>query len=78
MMNKVTCVASLTDQLIIICKLYKTVCLQAMQWRRDVDGKLQCPELFFVGTHRDLENKQETVHFKNECLKDKLLQHSQK
>ena len=41
-----------------------------MQWRRDTDGKLQCPELFFVGTHHD----QETMLSKNECLKGKLLQ----
>ena len=50
-------------------------CLQAMQWRHEVDSNLQCPELFFVGTHRDLENEQETLDSKNMYLKDELEQH---
>ena len=50
-------------------------CLQAMQWRHEIDGNPQCPELFFVGTHRDLENEQETIELKNKCLKDELQQH---
>ena len=50
-------------------------CLQAMQWRHEFDSNLQCPELFFVGTHRDLENEQETLDSKNMYLKDELEQH---
>ena len=50
-------------------------CLQAMQWRHEVGGNPHCPELFFIGTHRDLENGRETVDSKNKCLKDELQQH---
>ena len=43
-------------------------CLQAMQTRCIVEGSTECPELFFVGTHRDLENADEPLESKNAQL----------
>ena len=43
-------------------------CLQAMQTRCIVEGSTKCPELFFVGTHRDLENVYEPLESKNAQL----------
>lgn len=50
-------------------------CLQAMQSRDDADGITQCPKLFFIGTHPDLENKEEPIKSKNAQLLEMLLQH---
>ena len=43
-------------------------CLQAMQTRCIVEGSTECPELFFVGTHRDLESADEPLESKNAQL----------
>ena len=50
-------------------------CLQAMQSRHEINGNPECPELFFVGTHRDIENKKETLKSKNKLLVEELQQH---
>ena len=51
-------------------------CLQTMQSRNNVSGEVECPELFFVGTHRDLEATcKESAEEKNQCLHEMLLQH---
>ena len=47
-------------------------CLQAMQVRYDSKGVREYPELFFVGTHHDLENKDELIQSKNEKLLEML------
>ena len=50
--------------------------LQTMQSRNNVSGEVEYPELFFVGTHRDLEaNCKESAEEKNQCLHEILLQH---
>ena len=50
-------------------------CLQAMQARYDSKGIRGYPELFFIGTHLDLENKEESVQSKNEQLLEMLHNH---
>ena len=50
-------------------------CLQAMQSRNDDDGVMQCPKLFFVGTHYDQEDEKEPLEAKNRQLLNILLQH---
>ena len=50
-------------------------CLQAMQSRYLVTNARDCPELFFVGTHHDLENEDETLKSKNDQLSHMLWQH---
>ena len=50
-------------------------CLQAMQARYDSKGVREYPELFFVGTHRDLENREEPMQSKNEQLLEMLCHH---
>ena len=49
-------------------------CLQAMQSRNDADGIVQCPKIFFVGTHRDIKNKKEPIESKNKLLLEMLIQ----
>ena len=50
-------------------------CLQAMQARCLVDNTAKCPELFFIGTHYDLETKKEPLSDKNAQLFAILHQH---
>ena len=50
-------------------------CLQAMQTRCLVEKKAECPELFFIGTHYDLESKEEPLSDKNAQLVAVLHQH---
>jgi hypothetical protein len=50
-------------------------CLQAVQSRHDINKISNCPELFFIGTHRDLENSNEPVESKNKKLISMLQQH---
>ena len=52
-------------------------CLQAMQFRnRDDDNdSALCPDLFFVGTHRDEENSTESLEAKNKELKKLVIGH---
>ena len=49
-------------------------CLQAMQSRNDEHGTSQCPKLFFIGTHRDEENKKESIESKNKLLLETFIQ----
>ena len=49
-------------------------CLQAVQSRHEINKVPKCPELFFIGTHRDLENNDETIKSKNKKLIDMLQQ----
>ena len=49
-------------------------CLQVMQSRRTVSGEVECPKLFFIGTHRDREHLcKENRESKNKQLLDMLL-----
>ena len=50
-------------------------CLQAMQTRCLVEESVECPELFYVATHYDLENKEEPLEVKNAQLVEILQQH---
>ena len=50
-------------------------CLQAMQTRCLVENTAECPELFFIGTHYDLESKEEPLSIKNAKLVESLHQH---
>ena len=50
-------------------------CLQAVQSRHNINSISNCPELFFIGTHRDLENSNEPVGSKNKKLISMLQQH---
>ena len=50
-------------------------CLQAMQTRCLVENTAECPELFFIGTHYDLENKEEPLQVKDARLLEILYQH---
>ena len=50
-------------------------CLQPMQSRSHMDGTAQCPKLFFIGTHHDLEDQSEPLESKNVQLLDLLHQH---
>ena len=50
-------------------------CLQAVQSRHDINEGSMCPELFFVGTHRDLENSSESIKSKNKKLISMLQKH---
>ena len=50
-------------------------CLQAVQSRHDINEGSMCPELFFVGTHRDLENSSESIKSKNKKLISTLQKH---
>ena len=50
-------------------------CLQAMQTRCVMEGSAECPELFFIGTHHDLENKEEPLESKNGQFIRLLSQH---
>ena len=50
-------------------------CLQAMQARCLVDNTAKCPKLFFIGTHYDLESKEEPLSNKNAQLFAILHQH---
>ena len=50
-------------------------CLQAMQTRCLVENTAECPELFFIGTHYDLESKEEPLNIKNAQLVKILHQH---
>ena len=50
-------------------------CLQAMQTRCLVESTAECPELFFIGTHYDLENKEEPLCGKDSQLLEILRQH---
>ena len=50
-------------------------CLQAMQTRCLVENTAECPELFFIGTHYDLENKEEPLCGKDSQLLEILHQH---
>ena len=50
-------------------------CLQAMQARCLVENTAECPELFFIGTHYDLESKEEPLSVKNVQLYAILHQH---
>ena len=50
-------------------------CLQAMQTRCLVENTAECPELFFIGTHYDLESKEEPLNIKNAQLVEILHQH---
>ena len=50
-------------------------CLQAMQTRCLVENTAECPELFFIGTHHDLENKEEPLKDKDAQLLEILYQH---
>ena len=51
-------------------------CLQAMQSRSQDDDNKYCPDLFFVGTHRDQEHRREMLVTKNERLQQILLDHA--
>ena len=51
-------------------------CLQAIQSKYDNKGTKECPELFFIGTHYDLESKKEPLKSKNRQLSEMLLSHS--
>ena len=51
-------------------------CLQAMQSRSHEDDNKYCPDLFFVGTHRDQEHHGESLEEKNEQLQQILLDHA--
>ena len=70
---------------ISVCEPYKSSqtnlqviqnCLQAMQTRCVVEGSTECPELFFVGTHNDLQCTEESLESKNVQLLKDLRQHS--
>ena len=51
-------------------------CLQVMQSRRAVSGEVECPELFFIGTHRDHEKScKESMESKNTQLLEMLRSH---
>ena len=50
-------------------------CLQAVQSRHVINEKSKCPELFFIGTHYDLESSNEPIKSKNEILIPMLQQH---
>ena len=50
-------------------------CLQAMQARCLVEDTAECPELFFIGTHYDLESEIEPLCDKNAQLSAMLHQH---
>ena len=52
-------------------------CLQAMQSRHELNNLLidKCPELYFVGTHLDLENRQESSISKNKKIISMLREH---
>jgi GTPase SAR1 family protein len=50
-------------------------CLQAMQARCLVEDTAKCPELFFIGTHYDLESQEEPLSAKNAHLFAILHQH---
>jgi GTPase SAR1 family protein len=50
-------------------------CLQAMQARCLVEDAAKCPELFFIGTHHDLESQEEPLSDKNAQLFATLHQH---
>ena len=51
-------------------------CLQVMQSRRTVSGEVECPELFFIGTHRDHQRScKETLESKNAQLLEMLRPH---
>ena len=51
-------------------------CLQVMQSRRAVSGEVECPELFFIGTHRDHEKScKESMELKNAQLLEMLRSH---
>ena len=50
-------------------------CLQAMQTRCLVENTAECPEFFFIGTHYDLESKEEPLSVKNAQLVEILHQH---
>jgi hypothetical protein len=51
-------------------------CLQVMQSRRAVSGEVECPELFFIGTHRDHEKScKESLESKNAQLLEMLRSH---
>ena len=51
-------------------------CLQVMQSRRTVSGEVECPHLFFIGTHRDHERScKESLESKNKQLLEMLLPH---
>ena len=50
-------------------------CLQAMQTRCLVENTSECPELFFIGTHRDLEHEKEPCWVKDSRLLEILHQH---
>ena len=50
-------------------------CLQAMQTRCLVEKTAECPELFFIGTHHDLDNKEEPLCGKDARLLEILHQH---
>ena len=51
-------------------------CLQVMQSRRAVSGEVECPELFFIGTHRDHEKScKESMESKNAQLLEMLRSH---
>ena len=50
-------------------------CLQAMQSRHELNNRLKCPELYFVGTHLDLENRQEPITSKNKKIISMLREH---
>lgn len=51
-------------------------CLQAMQSRSHDDDNKYCPDLFFVGTHRDEQHHKESLEMKNEHLQEILLDHA--
>ena len=50
-------------------------CLQAVQSRHGVNEDPKCPELFFVGTHCDLENNNEPIKSKDKKLISMLQEH---
>ena len=51
-------------------------CLQVMQSRRTVSGEVECPQLFFIGTHRDHERScKESMESKNAQLLEMLRPH---
>ena len=51
-------------------------CLQAMQARCLIEDTVKCPELFFIGTHYDLESQEEPLSDKNAQLCAILHQHA--
>ena len=52
-------------------------CLQAMQSRSHNDDNKYCPDLFFVGTHRDEQHhSKESLEMKNKRLQEILLDHA--